>query len=116
MIYKDYSDVENVVFDIDAINNSITNILTTQRGTVPGKPRFGSDLNTALFNQLDHITEGVIKTSIVNALNEFEPRILVNSVKIKSIPEYNKVVVDINYDYLDKGLIKSGDTSIQFNN
>lgn len=115
MIYKDFTDCDTDVYDIDAINNSIRNILLTKRGSVPGKPLFGSDIETPLFNQMDHITESLIQKGVISALNEFEPRIIILDVEIKAIPEYNKYVINVTYEYRDKGLIKSSSTNVSFN-
>ena len=104
MLYKDYTSPSNSVTDTYAINNAIINILMTQRGSLPGKPQFGSDLYKIIFKPIDSVTKSIIKNYIVEALGEFEPRVFVKSTVIKEIPEYNKLVVTINYEYIDKGL------------
>jgi len=115
MIYKDYTSPDIDVYDIDALNNSIKNILLTRKGTVPGKPTFGSNIHEVLFSHIDHITEGIIRKETKGALNQFEPRILVNEVTIKSIPEYNRIVITIVYEYRDKTLYNSASTNVTFN-
>jgi len=107
-MYKDYSKViktttktNTVNEEAFAINNSIKNILLTRRGSVPGKPRFGSDLYTLIFSQLDSLTESVAKSMVLSCLNEFEDRIKVTDIELKSIEEYNKLVITIQYKYRD---------------
>lgn len=100
-MYKDFTSIELNNTDIKAINNSIRNILLTRRGSVPGKPRFGSDLYTLVFNQLDTLTESVAKSMIFACLTEFENRISISSIELKSVEEYNKLVITINYRYKD---------------
>ena len=74
-MYKDISYFAKDVTEIDAIKNSIKNILMTPRGSLPGKPRFGSDLYKIIFSQLDSISETIAKSFVIEALNEFEDRI-----------------------------------------
>jgi phage baseplate assembly protein W len=101
-MYKDLISIENNNTDVSAINNSIKNILLTRRGSVPGIPRFGSDLHTLIFSQLDTLTETVAKSMIMSALNEFEDRINVKSIELKQVPEYNRLVIEIIYVYRDQ--------------
>lgn len=114
-MYKDLTTIELHNTEIKAINNSIKNILLTRRGSVPGKPRFGSDLYTLLFSQLDSLTESVAKSMIFACLTEFENRINVINIDLKSVEEYNKLVITINYRYKDNfGQTSDGSASISF--
>ncbi len=100
-MYKDLTSVELNNTDIKAINNSIRNILLTRRGSVPGKPRFGSDLHTLIFSQLDSLTESVAKSMIFACLTEFEDRINITNIDLKSVEEFNKLVITVDYKYKD---------------
>ena len=101
-MYKDLKTIVDYNTNIQAINNSIKNILLTRRGSVPGIPRFGSDLYTLIFSQLDSLTESVAKSMILSALSEFEDRIIVKNIDLKSIAEYNRLSITINYVYKDE--------------
>ena len=101
-MYKDLKTTVDNNTNIQAINNSIKNILLTRRGSVPGIPRFGSDLYTLIFSQLDSLTESVAKSMILSALSEFEDRIIVKNIDLKSIAEYNRLSITINYVYKDE--------------
>ena len=100
-MYKDLTSIELNNTDIKAINNSIRNILLTRRGSVPGKPRFGSDLHTLIFSQLDSLTESVAKSMIFACLTEFEDRINITNINLKSVEEFNKLVITVDYKYKD---------------
>lgn len=101
-MYKDLISIKDNNTDTQAINNSIRNIILTRRGSVPGIPRFGSDLHTLIFSQLDSLTESVAKSMILSVLNEFEDRIIVRSINLKQIPEYNRLAIEIIYVYKDQ--------------
>jgi phage baseplate assembly protein W len=119
-MYKDMNDFESNAEGINAINNSIRNILMTRRGSVPGKPRFGSDLYKIIFYPLDHLTEAMARNFIMEALNEFETRIIVSDIVFKKVEEYNKLIININFRYKDVEIGTSssalqGQTAISFN-
>lgn len=101
-MYKDFVTIETNNVDKQSIDNSIRNILLTRRGSVPGNPRFGSDLYSLIFNQLDTLTESVAKSMVFAALTEFENRISISSIELKSVEEYNKLVITVNYKYRDQ--------------
>lgn len=98
-MYKDLTYFDEHVTDVSAIKNSITNILLTARGSLPGKPRFGSDLYKILFSQMDYLTESMAKNYIFEALTEYEDRIIINDVNITEVPEYNKYIINITFSY-----------------
>lgn len=113
-IYKDYRTPQTTVVDAAAINNSIRNILMTPKGSLPGKPTFGSRINEVLFGQMDYITMNAIEDLIKEALNKWEPRIIINRIDIKQVSEYNKITATIDYNYVDVGLNINEKISIAF--
>lgn len=100
-MYKDFVFVNRETTDAKAINNSIRNILLTRKGSVPGRPRFGSDLYKLIFSHIDSTIKNIAKNMIFEALNEFENRIILDSIDIQTVEEYNKVVCNIVYRYKD---------------
>ena len=113
-LYNDYRKVNTTVTDAAAINNSIKNILLTPRGSMPGKPTFGSRIHEVLFSNIDYITKDIMKNFIQEALSKWEPRIIVLDVIIEDVPEYNKLIATINYRYRDTGLDINEQISIGF--
>lgn len=113
-LYTDYRYPNVVVTDAAAINNSIKNILFTKKGSLPGKPTFGSDIDQVLFSQLDYVTEALLKDQIKEALYKWETRIIVTDVVVDLVPEYNKIVATINYRYRDRGLDVNESISVGF--
>ena len=109
MIYKDISfnfvaesqEGTTSKKDEEAINQSIKNILFTQRGEVPFDPLFGSGLRNILFEKMSPITEFSLEQEIRFALENHEPRIVINNIDME--PNYNSnsyevtIVYTINY-------------------
>lgn len=103
-MYNDYIKPSTTVTDVKAINNSIKNILMTPKGSLPGKPTFGSDIHRVIFSQLDVITRDTLRDVILNALLKWEPRINIDNIVVEEVPEYNKIIATIHYSYRDKGI------------
>ncbi len=116
-MYKDITLINTNSSGINAINQSIKNILLTRRGSVPGKPRFGSELHKLCFTNMNHLIESIAKNYIIEALTEFEDRIDVLSVKIELVEEYNKIIIDISFNYnnmVSKNDDQNYSTSVSF--
>ena len=100
-MYKDANSIGSDVTDVDAIKNSLKNILVTRRGSVPGTPRFGSDLYKIVFSPMDHLTESIAKKYIRQSITEFEPRIILNNIIFRRVEEFNKLIIDLEFSYAD---------------
>ena len=98
-IYYDYISPTETNTNEKAINNSIKNILLTRIGSVPGKPDFGSNVLNTIFELLDGVTSDFVKRDIMNAILKWEPRISLKDITVDIMPEFNKLVVNITYEY-----------------
>jgi phage baseplate assembly protein W len=114
--YFDYVTPTSVVTNETAINNAIRNILTTRIGSLPGKPSFGSNVMNIVFELIDgKNTVDILKNNIMYSLIKWEPRISINSINVKEIPEYNRIVANISYSYNILGANIDASTSILLN-
>ena len=68
--------------DIRAVEQSVENILLTNKGEKPFQPNFGSDLRRLLFELNTVVTEPQVRRTIVKALQDYEPRVEVTDVEI----------------------------------
>jgi len=113
VVYKDYTAPNAIVTNEHAINNSIRNIILTRINSLPGKPDFGSNVMYTLFELMDGSgTDDYVKTSIIEAILKWEPRISLIDIIVKEIPEYNKIVIDIIYEYKMQSSDVQASTSI----
>jgi phage baseplate assembly protein W len=83
-----YGDVRPVK-DVDAIKNSIKNILLTKRGERPFNPLFGCDLTNYLFEPVDVITTGLMEEEIRYSIGQHEPRVELKEVYVTDDPDRN---------------------------
>jgi phage baseplate assembly protein W len=98
-VYRDFNqtNIINDIIDSDSIKASVQNIVTTERGTIPGFPEFGCKIKSMLFEQIDVFTITVMKTIIENALLIWEPRITNININIQSVPEFQRIIVSIGF-------------------
>jgi phage baseplate assembly protein W len=104
-------------YDVDAIKNSIRNVILTPLGTLPGNPNFGSRVHEMVFEGINVLTKSVIEDFVVEALNKYEPRVRVNEVDVSSVPEYNRMTISIKFQFIDKntGEVITTSTNISYN-
>jgi phage baseplate assembly protein W len=120
--YQDISPVFNsnklsgyeLEYDEDAIKNSLLNLFTIQKGDVPGKPYLGNPLDLALFDLFDFFTQKDIETAIINTIGNYEPRVQLHNVFVDAAPEYNRIIITINYSFVVGGTINYDSLKIPY--
>jgi len=75
--------------DIEAVKNSIKNIVLTPRGTRPFFPEFGTRVSNLLFELASPITASQIKDEIIDGVQKFEKRVSTFQVKVDDDHERN---------------------------
>ena len=105
-IYKDFdismskhpltNDV-GVKTDINAINQSIRNLLYTSYYERPFQPLVGSNLRTILFEPADTITRNDLKQAITSIIGNYEPRVTLENLIIVDQSDKNAYRVTIVY-------------------
>ena len=97
------------VYDVEAVRQSLLNLFLVQKYEVPGKPEFGNPLDVQVFDLFDTFSEDIIKTNILNVVERYDPRILIEKIEITETPELNRLIVAVYYYvYIDNKRI--GDT------
>lgn len=81
--------------DVEAIRQSVMNIITTSRGERPFSPLLGGNLRQYLFEPLDHVTVSIMRDHIVHVLGIYEPRVEVIDFSVEDYPARNEVRVNI---------------------
>ena len=81
----------------DAIKRSIRNILLTNKGERLLDPSFGAGLSRYLFEPLIPSTTQVIKTEILNAIQTYEPRAVINNINVSAEGNKNALYVSITF-------------------
>ena len=84
-------------FDNQAVIRSIRNLLLTRHFERPFNPELGSNLDNLLFEPDSPLTAAMLENEIKNTIQNFEPRALLNSVKVTSAPDKNAFDVTISF-------------------
>ena len=109
LLYSDLGPELNEAWDKDvqrvvggrAVKNSLLGIITTRKGTRPFNPAFGCDLTDQLFENMTPLTADTIRTNIVTAVRNFEPRIYNLFVDVLPIYDDNTVIVTVRFSIVD---------------
>lgn len=99
-----------VVLDLEDINQCITIILATVKGTDPLRPLFGCDILRWIDKPVNQAIPNIIKEA-VDAINLWEPRVVVTKAKAR-IENYT-IFVTIDWETVSSALI--GSTQVQYN-
>lgn len=110
-LYEDFISPDKTNFDEYAIRNAIKNILLTSKGSMPGRPSFGSRILEIPFNQNDYTSRILIKRLVFEALEKWEKRIILTDISFP-IATMNNLVVKIDYYFRDASLKASVSVSL----
>ena len=86
--------------DVEAVKQSVRNILLTRRGEKFFDPDFGGSLTEFLFENFDPIVEAEMNQRIVNTLRNYEPRVKVLSVDITDLSHRNALNLKLEVQIL----------------
>lgn len=88
-IYSDLNQslTSEYLYNVDAVKQSIKNILTTRKGTRYFNSDFGSDIHKYLFEIIDNTTSFALLNEIVTSISKWEPRVIV-------IPSMSNIACD----------------------
>ena len=87
-----------VLKNANAIARSVRNIVFTLPGEKFFEPTFGSRITESLFENIDDITAAIIVDELRESIENFEPRVNLESVKAFPNYETNGFDVIITYD------------------
>lgn len=90
-----------VVKDENAIKQSIKSLLLTRRGERLFNSKIGTNLKDVLFEPLDFASASTVKTEILRCLNNYEPRIRVQTLEV--VPNDNEDGYDVTLIYRING-------------
>lgn len=81
--------------DVEAIKNSVKNIVLTPLGSRPFLPEFGTRVASALFELADEQTAAFIKDEISNGIRKWESRVSNLNVQVSDDADRNSYRVTI---------------------
>ena len=85
------------VSDVDAVKQSIRNLIATNRGERLYQPLVGSDIRSLLFENIDAVTVDIAKRLVRESLENYEPRAEVLGVDILEDSDGNGINIKITF-------------------
>ena len=93
-----------LVFDVDAINSSLENIILTIPGERVFLPQFGCEIHSLLHELMNERTARDILSVVVSAVEKWEPRIVVDFARSRVTPITDERVYEVYLAYIVVGL------------
>ena len=82
---------------VNAVINSIKNLVLYNNYERPFYPEFGSNLRKLLFENVDDFTSTMIEREISEMIKLYEPRCQVNEIVARASPDENGFYVELNF-------------------
>ena len=95
-LHPDFHDIIPLV-DIDAVKNSVKNLILTNFYERPFQPELGSNLRALLFEPADRITTAVLRNRIRRVLKVYEPRVDSVTIQVKDDSDRNRYDVTLGF-------------------
>ena len=89
-----------ILKDIDAVKQSVKNLVLTGKGERPFQPRLGSDIRKLLFEPVDEFTALDIEEQVRVTIDNFEPRIKINKLDVISEPDNNRFKLSLEFQMI----------------
>lgn len=91
------NDVNKHVDDM-AVINSVKNLISTSNYERLFQPEIGSGVRALLFEQMDSVTAASLKRTIIQTLENFEPRVTVQEVSVS--PDFDNNAFSVGMTFL----------------
>jgi len=80
-----------------SIIGALRNLILTNLYEKPFQPTFGSRVRGLLFEDVSYITASVLQSEISKTIENFEPRVGIDAIKVQANPEENRYDVAIRF-------------------
>jgi phage baseplate assembly protein W len=86
--------------DVEAVKQSVLNILKTRRGEKPFLPNFGSGIHSYLFEPIDSVTKAMIEEDVIFSLRNYEPRVRILSIVVDDLADQNAINIRLDLEII----------------
>ena len=76
--------------NIEAVKNSISNILSTMQGSRRMLPEFAGAFHNLIFEPMDEVTARLIAERMIEAINKWDSRVIVDGLDIEMDHDNNQ--------------------------
>jgi phage baseplate assembly protein W len=85
----------NVSYDVAAVKNSISNLLSTKKCEKILSPEYGLRIEDYLFEPVTSTTASAIANEILNAITIYEPRVQIVDLQVIPYPDQYLYVINL---------------------
>lgn len=86
----------------EAVKRAVKNLILTRHFERPYEPLFGSNVNNRLFENFDPVEEASLRADIREAISNYEPRAIVESVDVNANFDHNELYINIRFRVLNQ--------------
>jgi phage baseplate assembly protein W len=86
-----------VSYNDQAVIRSVRHLLLTNFYERPFQSNLGSNLNKLLFEPFNNITAGLLQNEIINVINNFEPRVEIDTVEVIADEDRNTFIAKMTF-------------------
>jgi phage baseplate assembly protein W len=79
--------------NLRSLKDCVTQLIMTARGARVMRPDYGTDLRASVFEQLNDDVVQKLRTQILDAINKYEPRVIVQRIAV--VPDYENNQLNI---------------------
>ena len=98
ILFNNSTDVFNTTSTTkDQVKSNLINFLLTNKGERMYDPEFGGDLKRSLLEQSEFTYFENIISRIEKEIPEYVPNIILQNIELTPQPDYNLVIITINY-------------------
>lgn len=98
--------------DEEAVKASIRNLIQTKNYERPFHPEIGCQISSLLFENFTPMTREIMKKTIIDVINKFEPRVKLLKVNISEQSDNNDLRVDVIFKLVNTNRPVSFTTAI----
>ena len=106
---NDFTSDINKKFDVEAVKNSVKNLVLTRNFERPFHPEIGCQAHSLLFENFTPIVKIAMEKTIVDLIEKFEPRAKIIDVNVDDRPDENGIIISVTF------LVGNIDTPITIN-
>ena len=97
LLFTSHPSTKDITFktDEDAVKASIRNLISTNNFERPFHPEIGCQIYGLLFENINPLTVQVMKQTIIDVVDKFEPRAVILDVLINDAIDNNSLDIDV---------------------
>lgn len=99
--------------DIDSVKQSIRNLVLTDKGERLMQPDIGCKVRNLLFENFTAQSVLAIKTTIVDTIQKYEPRAVIENVNVSGDPDNNAIFVSILFSIINNDTVEQLDLQLE---